>query len=75
MGKNEKILKEYFRRVRSILTSELNARNRIDAINSSALSVVTFSFTIINWSFTEFKKVDNKIRKFFNNASNLSPQI
>ena len=71
----EKILKEYFRRVRSILTSELNARNRIDAINSSAQPVVTFSFTIINWSLTEFKKVDNKIRKFFNNTSNLSPQI
>ena len=37
----EKIPKEYFRRVRSILRSELNARNRIGAINSLALPVVT----------------------------------
>ena len=59
----EKIRKECFRRVRSILSSELNARNRIDAINSLALPAVTYSFTIINWSLTEIKKVDTKIRK------------
>ena len=57
------IRKECFRRVRSVLRSELNARNRIDAINSLALPVVTYSFTIINCSFTEVKKVDTKIRK------------
>ena len=50
--------------VRSILRSELNARKRIDAINSLALPVVTYSFTIINWSLTEIKKVDTIIRKF-----------
>ena len=59
----EKIRKECFRRVKSILRSELNARNRIDAISSLALPVVTHSFTIINWSLTEIKKVDTKIRK------------
>ena len=59
----EKIWKEYFRTVRSTLINELNARNRIDAINSLALPVVTYSFTIINWSLTEIKKVDTKIRK------------
>ena len=59
----EKIRKECFRRVRSILRSELNARNRIDTINSLALPVVTYSFIIINWSLNEIKKVDTKIRK------------
>ena len=49
----EKIRKEYFRRMRSVLRSELNARNRIDVINSLALPVVAYSFTIINWSLTE----------------------
>ena len=58
----EKVWKKCFRRVRSILRSELNARNRIDAINSLALPV-TESFTIINWSLTEIKNVDTKIRK------------
>ena len=59
----ENIRKECFRRVRSILRSELNARNRIDAINSSALPAVTYSFPIINCSLTEMKKVDTKIQK------------
>ena len=49
----EKNMKGCFRRVRSILRSELNARNRIDAINSLALPVVSYSFTVINWSLTE----------------------
>ena len=59
----EKIRKKCFRRVRTILRSELNARNRIDAINSLALPMVTYSFTIINLSLTYIKKVDTKIRK------------
>ena len=37
----EKIWKEWFRKVRSVLRSELNACSRIDAINSLALPVVT----------------------------------
>ena len=45
------------------MRSELNARNRIDAINSLALPVVTYNFTIINWSLTEMRKVNTKIRK------------
>ena len=49
--------------MRSTLRSELNARNRIDAINSLALPVVTYNFTIINWSLTEIRKVNTKIRK------------
>ena len=47
-------------RLRLILKSGLNARNRIDAINSLALPLVTYSFTVTNWSLTEIKKVDTK---------------
>ena len=59
----KKIRKECFRRVRSILRSELNARNIIDAINSLTLPVVKYSFTVINWSLNKIEKVDTKIRK------------
>ena len=59
----EKIRKECYRRVRAILKTELNSRNRIDAINSLAIPVVTYSFNVINWSVSEIKKVDTKIRK------------
>ena len=49
--------------VRLILRIELNARNRIDISNSLALSVVTYSFTIINWSLIEIIKIYTEIRK------------
>ena len=45
----EKIRKEYYRRVRLVLKSELNAANRIQAITTLAVPVVTYSFNVINW--------------------------
>ena len=59
----EGIRKECFRRVRSVPRSELKARSRINAINSLALLVVTYSFSVTNWSLTEIKKVDIKLCK------------
>ena len=49
--------------MRSNLRNELNTRTRINAISSLVIPVVTNSFTVINWSLTEIKKVDTKIRK------------
>ena len=60
----EKIRKEYYRRVRLILKSELNAVNRIAAINSLAFPVITYSMNIINWQINDIKKLDTKTRKF-----------
>ena len=63
--------------MRSILRSELNARNRIKAINFLALPVVTYCFSIINRSRTEIKKVDTnytKIRKLLTMHRMLDPK-
>ena len=49
----EKVRKEYYRRVRMILKSELNAANRFEAINTIAITVVSYSFNIINWKLSE----------------------
>ena len=43
--------------------SELNATNKIEAINTLAVPVVTYSFNIINWQMSEIKKLDRKTRK------------
>ena len=59
----EKIRKEYYRRVRLVLKSELNACNRINAINALAVPVVSYSFNIINWNMQELKNIDRKTRK------------
>ena len=59
----EKIRKEYNRRVRSILRTELNGRNKMQAINSLAVPVLRCSFSIIDWKISELKKIDTKTRK------------
>ena len=60
---NEKIRKECYRRVRTILKTELNSANRIQAINTLPIPVVTYSFNIINWDLSDIKKMDRKICK------------
>ena len=52
---NERLKKEYSRRLRMILKSELNARNKITAIGAVAVPVLRYSFGIINWRIEEIK--------------------
>ena len=59
----ESIRKECIRRVRAINNTELNARNKIEAINTLALPIVTYSFNIINWNLEDIRRIDRKIRK------------
>lgn len=58
-----KISKEYYRRVRKILGTELNATNKIKAINTLAVPLMTYSFGIVDWPRSELGKVDCKTRK------------
>ena len=62
----EKVTKEYYRRTRLILKSELNSASKITAINTLAVPVVAYSFNIVNWNASELKKLDTKTRKFLN---------
>jgi len=59
----EKIRKEYYRRIRLVIKSELNSANKMKAINSLATPVVTYSYNIINWNMSEIKRLDSKTRK------------
>ena len=56
----EKVRKEYYRRVRMVLKTELNAANRFEEINTLAIPVVTYSFNIIDWKMSEIKRLDTK---------------
>ena len=42
----EKIRKECYRRARTILKTEHNYENRVEAINTLAIPVVTYSFKV-----------------------------
>ena len=70
----EKIRKEYYRRVRLIVRSELNGRNKIEAINSLAIPTVQYSFGIIDWKYSEIKKLDSKTRKILTMHGMLHPK-
>jgi hypothetical protein len=59
----ERLKKEYSRRLRMILKSELNAKNKVTVIGRLAVPVLRYSFGIINWRLGEIKKIDRKTRK------------
>lgn len=58
-----KIRKEYYRRVRQVLNTELNAKNKIAAINALAVPIMTYSFGIVDWLKTEIEQIDRRTRK------------
>jgi len=45
-----------------ILKTELNAKNKITAIGASAVPVLKYSFSTINWKLEEIRKIDRKTR-------------
>jgi len=59
----EKLKKEYLRRLRLVLGTELRAKNKIQAIGSLAVPVLRYSFEIINWHQEELQKLERKTRK------------
>ena len=60
----EKLREEYFRRVRLILRTELNGKNKTEAINSLAIPTVQYSFGIIDWKYSELKNLIQRRGKF-----------
>ena len=48
-NEKEKLKNEYFRRLRLVLGTELNAKNKIQAIGSLAVPVLRYSFGIVDW--------------------------
>jgi hypothetical protein len=59
----DRLKQEYNRRLRMILKSELNARNKITAIGALEVPVLRCSFGIINRRLEEMKQIDGKSRK------------
>jgi hypothetical protein len=56
----ERLKQEDRRRLRVILNSELNARNKITAIGALVVPVLRYSFGIISWRTEEIKQINRK---------------
>ena len=61
----EKIRKEYVRRLKMILKSQLKARNKTLAIKTLAIPVITYSCGIVDWFQVELNQLDITTRKMF----------
>jgi hypothetical protein len=59
----DRLKQEFNRRLRMVLKSELNARNKITAIGALVVPVLRYSFDKINWRLEEIKQIDRKTRK------------
>ena len=55
--------KEYKRRIKLVFKSELNARNKIAAINTLAVPVILYSYGVIDWELDEIQDLDGMTRK------------
>ena len=55
--------KEYKRRIKLVLKSELNARNKIAAINTLPVPVILYSYGVIDWKLDEIQDLDRTTRK------------
>ena len=62
----EKIRKEYYREARVILKAELNSANIMETINTLDMTVVQYSFDIINWTLQDLRRIETKISKLLN---------
>ena len=58
-----KIRKEYKRRIKLVFKSELNARNKIAAINTLEVPVILYSYVVIDWILNEIQDLDRMTRK------------
>ena len=58
-----KVRKEYKRSVKLVFNSELNARNKIAAINTLTVPVIFYSYRVIDWKLNEIQDLDRMTRK------------
>ena len=65
---------EYLRRLRCILKSKLNGKNKIKGINSWAVSLLRYGGGLISWKKEELQKLDRKTRKLMTMYGVLHPK-
>ena len=70
----DKFRNEYFRRVKLILRSKLNGRNKIMALNTWAVSILRYGAGIIAWNKNELQEMDRKTRKSITMNKELYPR-
>ena len=71
---NEKIKKEYIKRLKAILKSKLNSGNTVKAINTCAVPVIRYRASIGDWNNSKLCNMARKTRKVLNMYQALHPR-
>jgi len=61
---DRKLKKEYTRRLRMMLKSELNAKNKFTIIEALTFPVLRYNFVTINWRQEEIRKLTGKLERY-----------
>jgi len=69
-----KVTTTYRKTLRQILKPRLNAKNKIQAINTYAMPVVTYTAGILDWNKKEIQDLDRMTRKTMNMYGRLHPR-
>ena len=70
----EQFEKEYMRRLKAVLISKLNGRNKILAVNTWAVSVLRYGARIMKWNKDKIAKLDRRTRKMMTMYGALHPK-
>ena len=71
----EKTTKENKRRLRLVIKSKTNGRNKIRAINAWAVAILRYGAGILHWSKSELNALDRKSRKTMTMYGVLHPKV
>ncbi|CAB4018161.1 Hypothetical predicted protein, partial [Paramuricea clavata] len=69
-----KFVKEYGRRLRLVLKSKLNGRNKIMSMNTWAVALLRYGAGVLNWTKDEIAAMDRKTRKLMTLYGALHPR-
>ena len=67
------VSKEYIRRLRKVLKSELNGGNLVRGVSTCAVSLLKYSTAFVSWSKSELQAIYRKTRKLFTIYGPLHP--
>jgi hypothetical protein len=70
----EKLTTVFQKRLRIICKSYLNTANKVKAINTYAILILTYSFGIISWSNTDLESLEQLVRKTLTNHCKRHPK-
>ena len=59
----KKVKREYIRRVKKLLRSQLNGGNVIAGMNTWAVGIIRYGAGVLDWTKEELKSIDIKSRK------------